>query len=59
MDYLQKRGRPAIVIGGRYVHGRAVNYLKALVGDERTDLLFIGYGAKGTPGRSIRKGRKS
>lgn len=33
--------------------GRIVNYLKALIGDERTDILFVGYQAKGTPGRDI------
>jgi metallo-beta-lactamase family protein len=33
--------------------GRIVNYLKALLGDVRTDILFIGYQAQGTPGRDI------
>ena len=33
--------------------GRIVNYLKALIEDERTDVLFIGYQASGTPGRAI------
>jgi metallo-beta-lactamase family protein len=33
--------------------GRIVNYLKALLGDPRTDVLFIGYQAQGTPGRAI------
>ena len=35
--------------------GRIVNYLKALLGDPRTDVLFVGYQASGTPGRSIQK----
>ena len=32
-----------------------MNYLKALLEDPRTDIVFIGYQAKGTPGRKIRK----
>ena len=32
-----------------------MNYLKALLEDPRTDIAFIGYQAKGTPGRKIRK----
>jgi metallo-beta-lactamase family protein len=60
VDYLQRRGRPAIVIAGSGMctGGRVVNYLKALLGDERTDVLFVGYQGKGTPGRSIREGRR-
>ena len=59
VDYLQRRGRAAIVLAGSGMcaGGRVVNYLKALLGDERTDLLFVGYQAKGTPGRSIQEGR--
>jgi metallo-beta-lactamase family protein len=39
--------------------GRVVNYLKALLGDARHDVLFSGYQAAGTPGREIqRQGRK-
>ena len=33
--------------------GRVVNYLKALIGDRRNDILFVGYQAQGTPGRDI------
>jgi metallo-beta-lactamase family protein len=57
ITYLQKSGRPAIVIaaGGMCSGGRIMNYLKALLGDPRTDIVFIGYQAKGTPGRKIRK----
>jgi metallo-beta-lactamase family protein len=33
--------------------GRIVNYLKALIEDARTDVLFIRYQAAGTPGRVI------
>lgn len=61
VDYLQRRGRAAIVLAGSGMctGGRVVNYLKALLGDERTDLLFVGYQAKGTPGRSIQEGRRA
>ena len=59
VDYLQRRGRSAIVLAGSGMctGGRVVNYLKALLGDERTDVLFVGYQGKGTPGRSIQEGR--
>jgi metallo-beta-lactamase family protein len=54
---LQKSGRPCIVIaaGGMCSGGRIVNYLKALLGDARTDVLFSGYQARGTPGRAIQE----
>ena len=57
VQYLQKNARPAIVISasGMCTSGRIVNYLKALLGDERTDILFTGYQAQGTPGRDIQK----
>lgn len=53
--YLRKTARPCLVIaaGGMCAGGRIVNYLKALLGDERTDVLFVGYQAAGTPGRDI------
>lgn len=53
--YLQKSGRPCVVIAasGMCSGGRIVNYLKALIGDRRTDVLFVGYQAAGTPGRDI------
>jgi len=35
--------------------GRIVNYLKALIEDNRTDILFVGYQAAGTAGRVIQK----
>jgi len=55
--YLKKTARPAIVIAasGMCTSGRIVNYLKALLGDKRTDILFTGYQAQGTPGRDIQK----
>ena len=33
--------------------GRIVNYLKAMLGDSRHNVLFVGYQAAGTPGRAI------
>jgi metallo-beta-lactamase family protein len=55
--YLRKTGRPAIVIAasGMCAGGRMQNYLKALLPDKRTDVLFVGYQAKGTPGRDIQR----
>lgn len=35
--------------------GRIVNYLKALLGDRRHNVLFTGYQARGTPGAAIQK----
>ena len=60
VDYLQRRGRPAVVIAGSGMctGGRVVNYLKGLLGDERTDVVFVGYQGKGTPGRAIQERRK-
>ncbi|SHE95577.1 metallo-beta-lactamase family protein [Microbulbifer donghaiensis] len=47
--------RPAIVIAasGMCSGGRIVNYLKAMLEDERHNILFVGYQARGTPGRDI------
>lgn len=57
VNHLKQSGRPAIVIAasGMCAGGRMVNYLKALLGDEKTDVLFVGYQAQGTPGRDIQK----
>jgi metallo-beta-lactamase family protein len=46
---------PTVVVAasGMCAGGRMVNYLKALLGDKRTDVLFVGYQAAGTPGRDI------
>jgi len=55
--YLQKTARPCVVIAasGMCSGGRIVNYLKALIGDRRSDVLFVGYQAAGTPGRDIQR----
>ncbi len=57
VDHLKENATPTIVIAGSGMctGGRIVNYLKALLGDRRTDVLFVGYQAAGTPGRSIQK----
>lgn len=57
VDLLRDSGEPAIVLAasGMCSGGRIVNYLKALLGDERTDVVFVGYQAEGTPGRQIQE----
>ncbi|MBT3308804.1 MAG: MBL fold metallo-hydrolase, partial [Gammaproteobacteria bacterium] len=57
VEYLKKTAKPTIVIAasGMCSGGRIVNYLKALIEDKRTDILFVGYQAQGTPGRAIQK----
>ncbi len=48
---------PAIVVAGSGMctGGRIVNHLKHGLGDERNDILFVGYQAQGTPGRDIKR----
>lgn len=55
--YLRKTARPCVVIAasGMCAGGRIVEYLKALIEDSRTDILFSGYQAAGTPGRAIQQ----
>lgn len=57
VSYLKKTARPSVVIAasGMCAGGRITNYLKALISDPRTDIVFIGYQANGTPGRDIQK----
>ena len=57
VDALARSARPAIVIAasGMCSGGRIVNYLKAMLGDARHDVLFCGYQAAGTPGRAIQQ----
>ncbi|MDH5259026.1 MAG: MBL fold metallo-hydrolase [Gammaproteobacteria bacterium] len=57
LEYLATRKKPAIVIAasGMISGGRILNYVKRLIDDERTDILFVGYQANGTPGRDIQK----
>jgi len=55
VDYLARSHRPCVVLAGSGMcaGGRVVNYLKAMLGDARNDVLFVGYQAAGTPGRDI------
>lgn len=57
VQYLARSGRPAIVIAasGMCAGGRIISYLKALLPDPRTDVIFVGYQAAGTPGRIIKE----
>ena len=58
IDYLEKHELPAIVIAGSGMctGGRVMNYLKRFIGDSRTDIVFVGYQASGTPGNYILRG---
>src|SRR5690606_17030103 len=55
VQHLARSARPAIVIAGNGMcsGGRIVNYLKAMLGDTRHNVLFVGYQAAGTPGQII------
>lgn len=55
VQHLADTCRPAIVIAasGMCAGGRVVNYLKALLGSQRHQILFIGYQARGTPGAAL------
>ncbi|MBU0485635.1 MAG: MBL fold metallo-hydrolase [Proteobacteria bacterium] len=55
IDYIKNRKVPCIVLAasGMCTGGRIVNYLKAFSGEPTTDILFVGYQAKGTTGREI------
>jgi metallo-beta-lactamase family protein len=50
---------PAIIIAGSGMctGGRIVSHLKHGLDDPKNDLFFVGYQAKGTPGRAIQEGR--
>ena len=52
VEYLRRTGRPAVVIAasGMCTGGRIQNYLQALLPDPRTDVLFVGYQARGNAG---------
>jgi metallo-beta-lactamase family protein len=55
VQHLARTARPAVVIAGNGMcsSGRIVNYLKAMLGDSKHNVLFVGYQAAGTPGRAI------
>ncbi|WP_355662219.1 MBL fold metallo-hydrolase [Halomonas salifodinae] len=55
--HLAETRRPAVVIAasGMAAGGRIVDYLKAMLGDPCHQVLFVGYQARGTPGRAIQQ----
>ncbi|BDX20541.1 MBL fold hydrolase [Halopseudomonas aestusnigri] len=57
LNRLVNTRRPAVVITGSGMcnAGRVVNYLKAMLGDIRHNVVFVGYQAKGTPGHAIQQ----
>lgn len=57
INYLATRNKSAIVIAasGMCSGGRVVNYLARFLSDPKTDVLFVGYQARGTLGNSIQK----
>jgi metallo-beta-lactamase family protein len=57
VNYLSSTARPAIVVAGNGMcaGGRIVDYLKAMLGDPRHNVIFVGYQAPGTPGAAIQK----
>lgn len=58
LDYLEKHQLPAVVIAGSGMctGGRIVNYLKRFLSDPKTDIVFVGYQAGGTPGNQLSRG---
>ena len=58
LDYIDSRKLPAIVVAGSGMctGGRVVNYLKRFIDQPATDLVFVGYQARGTPGHYISRG---
>jgi len=57
VNRLTQTRQPAIVItgSGMCTAGRVVNYLKAMLGDARHNVAFVGYQARGTPGHAIQQ----
>ena len=58
VQHLKRTARPAIVISasGMCQGGRIMDYLKVLLPDKRTDVLFVGYQASDSLGRAIQEG---
>ena len=61
IDYLDKTDLPAIIIAGSGMctGGRVLNFLKRFLGEPNTDVLFVSYQGRGTPGRDIQSGHDS
>ncbi|ENY8011801.1 MBL fold metallo-hydrolase RNA specificity domain-containing protein [Vibrio fluvialis] len=60
VNRLVSTGEASIVVAasGMCEGGRIVDYLKALLPDPRTDVIFAGFQAEGTLGRAIKQGDK-
>ncbi len=60
VEHLLRTRKPAIVIAGSGMcsGGRVMNYLKAFLGKETTDIVFVGFQAAGTLGRRIQEASK-
>jgi metallo-beta-lactamase family protein len=60
IEHLRRTRKPAIVIvgSGMCSGGRVMNYLKTFLGNETTDVIFVGYQASGTLGRDIQEAQK-
>jgi metallo-beta-lactamase family protein len=58
VQHLKRTARPAIVISasGMCQGGRIMDYLKNLLPDKRTDMIFVGYQASDSLGRAIQDG---
>lgn len=56
LEYLAEHKLPAIVVAGSGMctGGRVVNYLKRFIDERTTDVVFVGYQARGTPGSYIK-----
>ncbi|MGR5350258.1 MBL fold metallo-hydrolase RNA specificity domain-containing protein [Vibrio mediterranei] len=61
VNRLKASAEPAIIIAasGMCQGGRVMEYLKALLPDARTDVIFAGFQAKGTLGSEIQSGAKT
>jgi len=57
VGFIQRTAAPCIVLAGSGMcnGGRIQNYLKALLPDPRTDVLFVGYQAQGTLGAALQQ----
>lgn len=55
IEFYKQNQQPAIIIAasGMCSGGRIVNYLESFIEDKTTDIVFVGYQAKGTLGRDI------
>jgi metallo-beta-lactamase family protein len=57
VEHLARSHKTAVVVAasGMCAGRRVVDYLAAMLGDPRHDILFVAYQAAGTPGRDIQR----